>query len=95
MQMFYIPSSSNAQNHHKQRIIPSPIQIPPESLRLEEDDAGNSGILFVYRVLGLLEGGFGISGYFGIFSDFPPKCFTHVLQFYGVLHSANEKVRLK
>jgi hypothetical protein len=22
---------------------------PPESLRLQEDDAGNSGILFVYR----------------------------------------------
>ena len=95
MQMFYTPSSLNAQNPHKQRKIPSPIPIPPESLRLEEDDAGNGGILFVYRGFGLLEGGLGISGYFGILSDFPPKCFTHVLQFYDVLHSTNEKVWLK
>lgn len=94
MQMFYTPSSSNAQNPHKQRKIPSPIPIPPESLRLEEDDAGNSGILFVYRGFGLLEGSFDISGFSRIFSDFPPKCFTHVLQFYYVLHSTNEKVRL-
>jgi hypothetical protein len=36
--------------------------------------------------LWLLEGGFEISGYFRIFSDFYPKCFTHVLQFYYVLH---------
>ena len=95
MQMFYTPSSSNTQNHHKQRIIPSPIPTPPESLRLEEDDAGNGGILFVYRGFWLLEGGFGISGFSRIFSDFYPKCFTHVLQFYYVLHSTNEKVRLK
>jgi hypothetical protein len=93
--MFYTPSSSNAQNHHKQRKIPSPIPTPPESLKIGEDDAGNSGILFVYRGFGLLEGGFGFSGYFGILSDFYPKCFTHVLQFYYVLHSTTEKVRLK
>ena len=86
MQMFYTPSSSNAQNHHKQRIIPLSTQTPPESLRLGEDDAGNGGILFVYRGFGLLEGGFGFSGYFRIFSDFYPKCFTHVLQFSDVLH---------
>jgi len=89
--MFYTPSSSNAQNPHKQRKIPSPIPTPPESLRLREDDAGNGGILFVYRGFGLLEGGFGISGYFGIFSDFYPKCFTHVLQFYYVLHRPMRK----
>ena len=95
MQMFYTPFSSNAQSHHKQRIIPSPIPIPPESLKIGEDDAGNSGILFVYRGLWLLEGSFGISGFSRIFSDFYPKCFTHVLQFDGVLHSTNEKVRQK
>lgn len=95
MQMFYTTLASNAQNPHKQRIIPLSNPTPPESLRLEEDDAGNGGILFVYRGFGLLEGGFGISGYFGIFSDFYPKCFTHVLQFDDVLHSTNEKVRLK
>ncbi len=94
MQMFYTTLASNAPTHHKQRKIPSLIPTPPESLRLEEDDAGNSGILFVYRGFGLLEGSFGISGYFGIFSDFPPKCFTHVLQFYNVLHLTNVKVRL-
>ena len=95
MQMFYTPFSSNAPNPHKQRIIPSPIPTPPESLKIGEDDAGNGGILFVYRGFGLLEGGFGFSGYFRIFSDFYPKCFTHVLQFDGVLHSTTEKVRLK
>ena len=95
MQMFYTPSSSNAQNPHKQRIIPSPIPTPPESLKIGEDDADEGGILFVYRGFGLLEGGFDISGFFRIFSDFYPKCFTHVLQFDGVLHSTNEKVRLK
>jgi hypothetical protein len=47
---------------------------------MQEDDAEKGSILFVYREFRLLEGGFGISGYFGIFSDFPPKCFTHVLQ---------------
>jgi len=47
---------------------------------MQEDDARKGGILFVYRGFRLLEGGFGISGYFWIFSDFPPKCFTHVLQ---------------
>jgi hypothetical protein len=93
--MFYTPSSPNAPNLHKQRIIPSPSSIPPESLRLREDDAGNGGILFVYRGFGLLEGGLWISGYFGILSDFPHKCFTHVLQFYHVLHSTNEKVMMK
>ena len=95
MQMFYTPFSSNAPNPHKQRITPSPIPTPPESLKLREDDAGNSGILFVYRGLWLLEGGFGISGFSRILSDFYPKCFTHVLQFDSVLHSTNEKVRLK
>ena len=91
MQMFYTILASNAQNPHKQRKIPSPIPTPPESLKIGEDDAGNGDILFVYRGLGLLEGGFWISGYFRIFSDFYPKCFTHVLQFYYVLHSTNEK----
>ena len=91
MQMFYTSFSSNAQSHHKQRIIPSPIPTPPESLKIGEDDAGNGGILFVYRGLWLLEGGFWISGYFRIFSDFPPKCFTHVLQFYYVLHRPMRK----
>ena len=86
MQMFYTTLASNAPNPHKQRIIPSPIPTPPESLKIGEDDADDGGIFFVYRGFGLLEGGFGISGYFGIFSDFPPKCFTHVLQFYDVLH---------
>ena len=95
MQMFYTPFSSNAQNPHKQRKIPSPIPTPPESLRLEEDDADEGGILFVYRRFWLLEGGFDISGFSRIFSDFYPKCFTHVLQFYYVLHSTTEKVRLK
>ena len=95
MQMFYTILASNAPNPHKQRIIPSTIPTPPESQRLQEDDAGNGGILFVYRGFRLLEGGFGISGYFWIFTDFPPKCFTHVLQFYDVLHSPNKKVRLK
>lgn len=95
MQMFYTTLASNAQTPHKQRKIPSPIPTPPESLRLEEDDAGNSGILFVYRGFALLEGGFGFSGFSRIFSDFYPKCFTHVLQFYHVLHSPTEKVRLK
>ena len=95
MQMFYTTLASNAPNPHKQRETPSPIPTPPESLRLEEDDAGNSGILFVYRGFGLLEGSFGISGFSRIFSDFYPKCFTHVLQFYYVLHSTNEKVMLK
>jgi len=78
--MFYTPCLSNPQNHHKQRIIPTSCPIPPESLKMQEDDAGNGDILFVYRGFWLLEGGFGISGYFRIFSDFPPKCFTHVLQ---------------
>ena len=91
MQMFYTTLASTAQNPHKQRKIPSPIPTPPESQRLEEDDAGNSGILFVYRGFGLLEGGFRISGYFGIFSDFYPKCFTHVLQFSDVLHRPMRK----
>ena len=91
MQMFYTPSSSNAPNHHKQRETPSPIPPPPESLRLREDDADEGGILFVYRGLWLLEGGFGISGYFRIFSDFYLKCFTHVLQFYYVLHRLMRK----
>ena len=95
MQMFYTPSSLNAPNPHKQREIPSPFTIPPESLRLEEDDADEGGILFVYRGLSCWRAVFGISGYFGIFSDFPPKCFTHVLQFYYVLHSTTEKVRQK
>ena len=95
MQMFYTPSSSNAQNPHKQRKIPSPIPTPPESLNLREDDADEGGILFVYRRFWLLEGGFGISGFSRILSDFYPKCFTHVLQFDSVLHSTNEKVRLK
>jgi len=81
MQMFYTPSSLNAPNPHKQREIPSPFTIPPESLRLEEDDADEGDILFVYRGFGLLEGSFGISGFSRIFSDFYPKCFTHVLQF--------------
>jgi hypothetical protein len=93
--MFYTPSSSNAQSHHKQRIIPLSTPTPPESLKLREDDADEGGILFVYRGFGLLESGFGFSGYFRIFSDFYPKCFTHVLHFYYVLHSTNEKVRQK
>jgi hypothetical protein len=95
MQMFYTSFSSNAQNRHKQRKIPSPIPTPPESLRLREDDADEGGILFVYRGFGLLEGSFCISGFSRILSDFYPKCFTHVLQFYYVLHSTTEKVRLK
>jgi hypothetical protein len=49
---------------------------------MQEDDAGKGSILFVYRGVRLLEGGFVISGYFWIFSDFYNKCFTHVLQFY-------------
>lgn len=91
MQMFYTSFSSNAQSHHKQRIIPSPIPTPPESLKIGEDDADDGGILFVYRGFGLLEGGFGFSGYFRIFSDFYTKCFTHVLQFYYVLHRPMRK----
>ena len=95
MQMFYTPFSSNAQNRHKQRKIPLQIPTPPESLQIGEDDADEGDILFVYRGFGLLEGSFGISGYFRIFSDFYPKCFTHVLQFYYVLHSTTEKVMLR
>lgn len=87
--MFYTTLASNAQNPHKQRIILSPIQTPPESLQIGEDDADEGDILFVYRGFGLLEGSFGISGFTRIFSDFYPKCFTHVLQFYYVLHSTN------
>ena len=79
MQMFYTPFSSKTQNPHKQRKIPSPIPTPPESLKIGEDDADEGGILFVYRGVGLLEGSFGISGYFRIFSDFQRKCLTHVL----------------
>ena len=67
---------------HNKGIIPTSCTIPPESLKKQEDDAGKGSILFVYRGFRLLEGGFGISGYFRIFSDFSPKCFTHVLQFY-------------
>lgn len=93
--MFYTTLASTTQNHHKQRKIPSPIPTPPESLKIGEDDADDGGIFFVYLGFGLLEGGFGISGYFRILSDFYPKCFTHVLQFYYVLHSTNEKVMLK
>jgi len=93
--MFYTALASNAPNPHKQRKIPSPIPTPPGSLKLREDDAGNGGILFVYRGLWLLEGSFGISGFSRILSDFYPKCFTHVLQFDGVLHSTTEKVTLK
>jgi len=78
--MFYTPCLSNTQNLHKQRIIPTFCRIPPESHVKQEDDAVNGSILFVYRGFRLLEGGFGISGYNRIFSDFPPKCFTHVLQ---------------
>ena len=95
MQMFYTILASNAPNPHKQRIIPSTISTPPESLRLQEDDSGNRGILFIYLGFELLEGGLVISGYFRILSDFPPKCFTHVLHFYDVLHSPHKKVRLK
>lgn len=91
MQMFYTPFSSNAQNPHKQRKIPSPSSTPPESLKLREDDADEGGILFVYRGFGLLEGGFDISGLSRIFSDFYHKCFTHVLQFYYVLHRPMRK----
>ena len=91
MQMFYTPFSSNAQNHHKQRKIPSPIPTPPESLKIGEDDADEGDILFVYRGLWLLEGGFGISGFSRILSDFYHKCFTHVLQFYYVLHRPMRK----
>ena len=80
--MFYTLCLSNPQNHHKQRIIPTSCLIPPESLKMKEGDAKKGGILFVYRGFRLLEGGFGISGYFRIFSDISPKCFTHVLQFY-------------
>ena len=47
--MFYTPFSSNAKNLHKQRIIPTSCTIPPESQKKQEDDARNSGILFVYR----------------------------------------------
>ena len=93
--MFYTPCLSNTQNLHKQRIIPTSCTIPPESLKKQEDDAGNGSILFVYRGFRLLEGGFGISGYFRIFSDFLPKCFTHVLQFYRCFTLDTEKVRLK
>ena len=80
--MFYTPCLPNPKNRHKQRIIPTSCIIPPESHGKQEDDAGNGGILFVYRGFRLPEGGFGVSGYFRIFSDFTPKCFTHVLQFY-------------
>ena len=79
--MFYTPCLPNPKNRHKQRIIPTSCIIPPESLKMQEDDAGNGSILFAYREFRLLEGGFGISGYFRILSDFPPKCFTHVLHF--------------
>ena len=93
--MFYTTLASTAPNPHKQRKTPSPIPTPPESLKIGEDDADEGGILFVYRGFGLLEGGFDISGLSRIFSDFYHKCFTHVLQFYYVLHSTTEKVRQK
>ena len=80
--MFYTPCLSNTQSPHNKGIIPTSCTIPPESHGKQEDDAGNGSILFVYRGVRLLEGGFGISGYFRILSDFYPKCFTHVLQFY-------------
>ena len=80
--MFYTQCLSNPQSPHNKGIIPPSCTIPPESLKMQEDDAGKDGILFVYRGFRLLEGGFGISGYFRILSDFYPKCFTHVLQFY-------------
>lgn len=78
--MFYTSLLSNKKTPHKQRIIPPSCKIPTESLKMQEDDAGKGSILFVYRGFRLLEGGLGISGYFRIFSDFPHKCFTHVLQ---------------
>ncbi len=56
--MFYTPFSSNAQTPHEQRIIPTSCTIPPESLKMQEDDASNGGILFVYRGLGLFLGSF-------------------------------------
>jgi hypothetical protein len=93
--MFYTTCLSNPQNLHKQRIIPTSCRIPPESLKMQEDDARKGGILFVYRGFRLLEGGFGISGYFRIFSDFLPKCFTHVLQVFRCFTLDTEKVRLK
>lgn len=61
--MFYTPFSSNAQNPHKQRIIPPSCTIPPESLKMQEDDAGNGGILFVYRGFRLFLGSFAKIGY--------------------------------
>lgn len=51
--MFYTPFLSNAKNLHKQRIIPTSCIIPPESQKMQEDDASNGGILFVYRGFGL------------------------------------------
>ena len=93
--MFYTPCLSNTQNLHKQRIIPTSCTIPPESHGKHEDDAGKGSILFVYRGFRLLEGGFVISGYFRIFSDFFHKCFTHVLQFYGCFTLDEQKVRLE
>ena len=82
MQMFYTPFSSNAQTPHKQRKIPSSIPTPPESLKIGEDDAGNSGILFVYRGFGLLEGGFWISGYYRIFHPNVLHMFYSFTMFY-------------
>ena len=56
--MFYTLFSSNAKNLHKQRIIPTSCTIPPESLKMQEDDASNGGILFVYRRFGMFLGSF-------------------------------------
>ena len=71
--MFYTPFSSNAQNPHKQMETPSPIPTPPESLRLREDDAGNGGILFVYRGLGCWRAVLGFRDFLGYYRIFTPN----------------------
>ena len=87
--MFYTPCLSNTQSPHNKGIIPTSCTIPPESHGKQEDDAGKGSILFVYRGFKLLEGGFGISGYFRIFH---PNVLHMFYTLTDVLHFNNLRI---
>lgn len=62
---------------------------------MQEDDARNGDILFVYRGFGLLEGGFGFRDIFGYYRIFTPNVLHMFYKFSDVLHSTAKKVGLK